>query len=231
MLSPSSSRLTVGLVAALCSVVGVGCTEPQTGLLTKTWCQPQSAGTVLLDDMEDGDTAPCEKKAGHWMVYAQGNVIPGADQEAVPVELPDADPARSRAIPSFRAQYLHGSLAPGGWANLVLPLAVPDLTPYKEIDFWAHSDTAALNIRVSVVTDTVSDNDYFGGGVDIAQAWGDHGSINNIAISNGAITRSTDGRPATPDDLSVATAIAFQFAPPEGSAQFGFWIDDVQLKQ
>jgi hypothetical protein len=185
----------------------------------------------MLDDLEDGDSAPCEPKAGHWMVYADGNVVPASDQQATPVELPDADPARTRANPSFRAQYLHGSLAPGGWANLVLPLAVSDLTPYKEIDFWAHSDSPSLNIRVSVVTATVTDNDYFGGGVDITQTWGDHGSINNIAISNGALTKSDLTTAATPADLSVATAIAFQFAPPAGSSQFGFWIDDVQLKQ
>jgi hypothetical protein len=226
---PSLSSFKVALVSVLASGLGLGCTEPQSGLLTKTWCLPQAAGTVLLDDLEDGDAAPCEPKSGHWMVYADGNVIPGAGEEAAPVELPATDAARSRAIPSFRAQYLHGTLAPGGWANLVLPLSIPDLTPYKEIDFWAHSDSPALSIRVSVVTDTVTDDDFFGGGVDITQAWGDHGSINNIAISNGAITRS-DGTPATAADLSAATAIAFQFAPPEGASQFGFWIDDVQLK-
>jgi len=168
---PSSSKLlTVGLTAALLSALGIGCTEPQMGVLTKSWCQPNPGEAVMLDDLEDGDAAPCEAKAGRWMVYADGNVVPASGQEATPVELPDADPARARAIPSFRAQYLHGSLAPGGWANLVLPLAVPDLNLYKEIDFWAHSDSATLNIRVSVVTDTVTDNDYFGGGVDITQA-------------------------------------------------------------
>jgi hypothetical protein len=223
--------LTIGLATGLLSAAVLGCTEPQTGLLTNAWCLPQAAGTVMLDDMEDGDTSPCEPKAGHWMVYSNGNVEPAAGQAAVPVELMATDPARSRATPSFRAQYLHGSLAPGGWANLVLPLAIHDLNGYREIDFWAHSDTPTLHLRVSVVTGTVTDDDYFGGDVDIFQAWGDHGNINNIPIVGAALTKSDGVTAATAEDLASATAIAFQFSPPEGATQFGFWIDDVQLKQ
>ena len=63
---PSRSRLTgvlgMVLVAALCD----GCTEPQTGVLTKSWCQPQSPSTVMLDDLEDGDAASCDKTVAHW---------------------------------------------------------------------------------------------------------------------------------------------------------------------
>jgi hypothetical protein len=229
--SSFSSRFTIGLTTALLSAASLGCTEPQSGLLTKTWCQPQAAGTVLLDDMEDGDSAPCEPKAGQWMVYSNGDVMPTSGQAAVPVDLLDGDPARSRMFPSFRAQYLHGSLAPGGWANLVLPLAIHDLNGYREIDFWAHSDSPTLTIRVSVVTDTVTDDDYFGGDVTIRQTWGEQGSINNAPIVGAALTKSDMTTSATPADLAAATAIAFQFAPPEGASQFGFWIDDVQLKQ
>ena len=212
------------LVAALCD----GCTEPQTGVLTKSWCQPQSPSTVMLDDLEDGDAASCDKTVAHWVVHGIGALIPGPGEEAKPVELPPDDPAWSRVSPSFRAQHLHGSLGPGDWGRLVLPLANLDLTPFLELDFWAHSDSPVLNIRVGVATATTSEYDAFAGDVMITQAWGAGGSINNIPLVGGALARS-DGTPATDADLALATAITFE--APAGGGDFGFWIDDVQLKR
>lgn len=223
---PSLSRLNVALWVGLTATIAIGCTEPQSGLLTKTWCQPTAPSTTMLDDLEDGDAVPCATAAAHWFVDGDSTLIPTPGQDAKPVELPAGDPAWSRPVPSFRAQYLHGSLPPGGSGSLILPLADPDLTPYLEIDFWAHSDSSTLNIQVAIV----SNGEIFGTEAMLTQAWGAGGSINNVALVGGVLARA-DGTAATDADLSAATAIAFQYQAPAGTADFGFWIDDVQLKR
>jgi hypothetical protein len=219
---------------AALAALGVGCTEPQTGLIAATWCHPGPTpdGTtlVVLDDMEDGDDRPCVAAAGSWSVgVTAGEVTPAPGMKVEPQEL-DGALAVTRNPPSFRAQHLAGSLAAGGHAELVMPLADPDLRGYGEIDFWARSDhPEELTLRVSVVTPSGSDGDYFGDNATmIRDAWGIGGSANFISL--GALKKPDLVTPVTQDELASSTAIIFQLVATDAVA-FGFWIDDVQLKR
>jgi len=217
----------------LLAFLPAGCTDPQSGIYAQSWCHPGAAENqpyVMLDDMEDGDSTPCAG-AGKWMVDGTGDFAPDVSGgPATPTDLPAADQA-IRA-PSFRAQHLHGTLTPGGYARIILPLpaALADLRPFQEIDFWSRGDATAVTVRVGLFTASAPDGD-FGDGVVIQPTWGDGGKNNNVAIA--ALTRSDGMTPVTPDDLSASTAIQFLFSSDQngGATSFGFWIDDVTLKR
>jgi hypothetical protein len=231
---PLPSRfLITGAAVAVLGSGGLGCTSPQTGLVAATWCLPTAAQgmpLVMLDDMEDGDDRPCVSAAGPWSVgVTGGDVTPAPGTKVEPQELV-GELAVTRTPASFRALHLSGTLAAGGHAELIMPLADPDLNPYKEIDFWARSDhPEELTLRVSVVTPAGADGDYFGDNASmIRDAWGIGGSANFISI--GALYKADRTTRATPDELAASTAIIFQLVA-TGATAFGFWIDDVQLKR
>lgn len=216
----------LGLLAGLTA----GCTEPQSGIFQSHWCHPsptEGLPTVMLDDMEDGDSVPCLGTA-RWTLEGSGDFVPNAmGAPGVPSELSDDD-ATARS-PSTRAQHLMGSVSPGGWAGLVMPLAQPDLTGFQEIDFWAKSvTTATAVIRVGVFT---TSGDYFSRDVAIRSTWGDSGSNNNAALK--ALIGSASGTAIPTDQLAACAAIDFQFLSSENAdtTSVDFWIDDVQLKR
>jgi hypothetical protein len=211
---------------------GLGCTQPQTGVLSATWCHPTVAdgtGLVMLDDMEDGDDLPCDRAAGPWVVQSDGEVIPAPDAMVEPGEL--LGPlAVSRAVPSLRAQHLQGTLVAGGHATLVLPLANNgNLSGYSEIDFWARSDQPATTLHVGVMTVGLADGDFYGTDVTVTGTWGDKGNNNSVPLIGGVLKQS-GGATVTPEILASSSAIVFQLVAPDATT-FGFWIDDVQLKQ
>lgn len=215
----------VGLLAGLAA----GCTAPQSGVFQSHWCHPaptEGLPTVMLDDMEDGDSVPC-LGTGRWMVEGTGDFAPDpTGAAAVPTELSDDDQA-VRA-PSTRALHLSGTLPAGGWGGLIMPLAQPDLTGFQEVDFWAKSVSAASAlIRVGVFT---AAGDYFSRDVSIRSTWGDSGSDNNAALK--ALIGS-DSTPISTDQLASCVAIDFQFISAEnaGAPSVDFWVDDVQLKR
>jgi hypothetical protein len=229
--APSPLRWAMGLSAL--AVVAAGCTDPQGGIYAHSWCRPTAADNqayVMLDDMEDGDSLACAG-GGSWTVDGTGDLAPQkVGGPATPTDLPAADQALR--APSFRAQYLHGTLVPGGYARIILPLpaTLADLRPFQEIDFWARGDGVADTVRVGLFTASAIDGD-FGDDVVIQPTWGDDGKNNNVAIA--AFTRSDGVTHVTADDLSASTAIQFLFSSDKngGATSFGFWIDDVELKR
>lgn len=229
----AASPLKWALGLSVLSVVAAGCADPQSGIYARSWCHPTTADNqpyVMLDDMEDGDSLGCAG-GGSWMVDGTGDFAPQkVVGPASPTDLSAADQALR--APSFRAQYLHGTLVPGGYARIILPLpaAFSDLRPFQEIDFWARGDGVPVTVRVGLFTASAIDGD-FGDDVVIQPTWGDDGKNNNAAIA--AFTRSDGVTHVTADDLSASTAIQFLFSSDRngGAASFGFWIDDVELKR
>jgi len=229
------SRWPMALSALLALAAG-GCTDPQSGVYAKTWCHPTAAEgqpLITLDDMEDGDATPCAG-GGPWIVDGTGDFTPAKiGSPALPTELSDAD--KVLRAPSVRAQYLHGTLVPDGYARIILPLpaTLADLRAFQEIDFWARSDAGAATVRVGLFTASAPDGD-FGDDVVIQPMWGPDGR--NTMAANAALAalrRSDDVTVITPDDLAASTAIQFVFSSDKngGATTFGFWIDDVQLKR
>jgi len=240
---PISERRRTGSAAkwalrlgGLMALVAGGCTDPQSGIYAKAWCHPTAAEAqtfVMLDDMEDGDSTPCTG-GGSWMVDGTGDFTPEkTGGPATPTALPAADQA-ARA-PSFRAQYLHGTLAPGGYGRIILPLpaALADLRPFQQLEFWARSDAGQVTVRVGLFTASAPDGD-FGDDVLIQPFWGDDGkNTNPSSAALTAFTRSDGATTVTPDDLATSTAMQFLFSSDKngGATSFGFWIDDIQLKR
>ena len=79
-----------------------------------------------------------------------------------------------------------------------------------------------------VETATVTDGDYFSGDVDISGAWG--ASVAPYSLPLLGYLKRFDGQIVTKTDLQLCTSIVFQLTASNAS-EFGFWIDDVQLKR
>lgn len=218
---------TLGLLG-LSAGLAAGCSSPQSGLFAAAWCHPtaaEGAATVMLDDMEDGDSVPCAG-GGKWTVEGNGDFSPETvGGPATPVELDPTDEAvRS---PSTRAEHLAGTLPAGGWGGLLMPLAQPDLTGFKEIDFWAKTTLPTATIRVGLFT---TDQSYFSTDVMVQSTWGYGGLINNAALQ---ALLAPDGTPITAAQLATGASLSFRFLSDEnaGATGFEFWIDDVQAKR
>jgi len=223
-LRSSHGSVTVAVAAALAAGSGA-CEQPQRGALSGGWChtaEADSATLVMLDDMEDGDDQACPSWAGRWSVESTGVSVPASGQPVKPQEVIVALPA-AHTTPSARALHLTGSLAAGQYAQLTLPLSSVDLNAYKEIDFWSRFDSnASSSLSVGVVTAAGA----FWTGVMIQGTWGDSGGPNNAALAS----LSADGGPITAEALAVATGVAFRYQA-AADGDFGFWLDDVQLKR
>src|SRR3569623_2186927 len=105
----------VGLLAGLAA----GCTAPQSGVFQSHWCHPaptEGLPTVMLDDMEDGDSVPC-LGTGRWMVEGTGDFAPDPPgAAAVPPAL--SDDAHAVRAPRTRALPLSRTLPADGWGGL-----------------------------------------------------------------------------------------------------------------
>jgi hypothetical protein len=209
-----------------------GCDQPQKGARSAGWCHPaaaDSATLVMLDDMEDGDDRACPSWAGRWSVEATGVSVPGPGEPVKPEEVSVELPV-SHTAPSYRALHLTGSLTAGQYAQLTLPLSSVDLNDYKEIDFWSRSDpNPSLTLSIGVVTAAGSfwSDGLRGRGAAILGSWGDSGGPNNVAL---AALEDADGNLIDAAALAASAAIVFRYPAPV-PGDFGFWIDDVQLKR
>ncbi|HEY8924014.1 MAG TPA: hypothetical protein VIU64_06510 [Polyangia bacterium] len=222
---PLRSRSSAASIAAVATAaLGFGaCEQPQKGALSVGWCQPAAADAatvVMLDDMEDGDAQACQTWAGRWSVEATGVSVPASGTPVKPQEVNVPLPS-SHTAPSERALRLTGSLAAGQYAQLTLPLSSVDLSAYKEIDFWSRSDSnTGLNLSVGVVTASGA----FSTGATIQGTWGDSGGPNNVALA------ALNGGVITDEALAASSGITFRYEA-LADGEFGFWIDDVQLKR
>lgn len=225
---------------ALLALGAGACTGPQSGIYAQRWCHPAAADNlpyVMLDDMEDGDSVPCSR-VGNWTIDGTADFTPTGDTApeqlggpALPVVLSADDQAtldpmfEANALgETFRAHHLHGTIAPGGYGSLVLPLAPVDLSGFPELDFWARSDVAADTILVGLFT---VDGRYFSESVTIQPGWGYYS-----APLLGALL-GADGTAATAADLAMSAKIDFRFlADVNGDrSTFGLWLDDIVLKR
>lgn len=226
--------MQVALLASVGALGVAGCVEPDSPV-TRTWCvDPEPQSFVVVDDMEDGDGSSCA--AGRWSVRGGGALDPTPGPLGGTVDL------EGRA-PSLRALHLGGTTEAGGYASLFLALAPTDLTPFQEIQFWARSETGVISVRVNVATVATTDaaegggcdsaagacGDHFGDNAQIADAWGDRGNPNSIALA--ALTQTGVGQ-AAPKDLSQTVGLEFRVAGVGMAAtNFGLWVDDIRLKK
>ena len=226
-----ASSLVRILVLAPFALIAVGCTEPQSGLIAKTWCLPTDANTyVVLDDFEDGDAVPCTKSGG-WSVGGAGQVTPAAGGPAPGIALL-ADDLTKRA-PSQRGLHLSGTVDSGGYASLLASLSNVDLSVYKEVDFWTRSEgSGEITLRVAVTTTSSAGAPFFTT-VTVSPDWGESGNntkVNNVPLL-GALLNAA-GTTATAEDLASSTSIEFQYQSADNaSTTFGFWLDDIQFKK
>jgi hypothetical protein len=222
------------LAAALAP--GLACTDPQSGIFQSAWCRVTGAEaelTVVLDDMEDGDGKPCGGQ-GSWSLAKDpnsGETTPAEGTIAKTEDLPPDDLVLRGA--SVRALHVSGrNFADGGWAilRLDIPAAHRDLTPYKEVQFWARADSpGALTIRAAVVTAvTAGGSAHWGSSITLTDKWGDNGD-NPISFP---LIGEGDGVVSDGDkDLGQSLALEIQFTASPAVAAFGFWIDDIVLKR
>ena len=226
----------------LAAMSAAGCVDPQSGAVTRGWCKAVDTQAVLvLDDMEDGDGAACEKK-GRWSVRGMGVLRPtvGPLGEAANLE---GDDLVKRA-PSVRAMHLSAELEAGGWISLFLALDSENLSQFVEIQVWGRSDAGDLTLRANVATVATTEiaqggtcdpglgacGDHFGEpSFELSETWGATGNPNSIALMG--ITQVGFGQ-AVPRDFTQTLGIEFRFTGPADAATptFGFWIDDVQVK-
>jgi hypothetical protein len=222
-------------------LAGSGCVEPQSTGSTR-WCKAADPALIeVIDDMEDGDGAACNN-AGNWWVKGAGDLRPGAGKLGRAADLEGDDLMARR--PSVRAMHAAGTLDAGGTASLFLALNRKDLSPYMEIQCWARSDGEALTLRVNVTTAATTDSaeggtcdpgqggcgDHFGDGAfQVTGVWGSSGLPNSVALTG--ITQDGAGQ-KVPRDFSKTMGIEFRVeAPADAPKEFGFWIDDVQVKR
>lgn len=226
-------------LAALLLGLGAGCTQPQSGIFQSHWCHPNDADQqpyVMLDDMEDGDAAPCAG-ISDWAVSGSPDFGPVGDTvpetvggRPLPVVLLDADQAALDPLfeavgfgPTTRAHHLHGTIAAGGYGSLVLPPAI-DLSAFQELDFWARTDGGAATLTIGLFT---NDGRYFSEKVTIQAAWESY----SAPLLGGLF--AADGTPVTAADLATAAQLEFRFQGDINGnpASFGFWLDDVVVKR
>jgi hypothetical protein len=230
------------MAGVMLSLLTSGCVEPQSGITVSHWCKPSGSGSLVIDDMEDGDAVTCDKK-GRWSVMGEGMLRPAAGPLALAADL-EGDDLTARA-PSVRAVHLSGTLAAGESASLFLALSRQNLTGYDEIQFWARSDGGTLELRVNVLIPATTDpaqggscdsgggacgNHYGEPQFEVTERWGSSGLPNSIALLVGGIEQP-DPAHTVPRDFGETLGVEFRVSAPVDAAQgFGLWIDDIQLK-
>jgi hypothetical protein len=198
----------------------------------------------VIDDMEDGDGAPCPNPnwGGGWYVYTSANAgptTPGANTVVLPSTIPNG--GRNG---SLKAMHFTGnSLPAGGYA--VIGLALDQPMPYnasgrKGFTFWARSAIAPARVRVNLpmtdtldvslggtctATSTLGCNDHRGLEIDLTNDW------QQYSIYFPSTTQSGWGV-VEPLDLAHLWGMEFDYArdataAPSNPSSFDFWIDDL----
>jgi hypothetical protein len=207
---------------------------------------PACASPDIIDDMEDGDGAPCPNPSwgGAWFVSKSANAGP-TSPVANTVVLPASIPGGGRNG-SLKAIHFTGNSLPVQEFALI-GLSLHDPGPYnasarKGITFWARSAITPARLRVNFpMTDTLDHslsggacqalstarpcNDHYGQVVDLSTDW------QQYSIYFSAMTQSGWGIQA-PLDLAHFLGIEFDYSrasalAPSNPSSFDFWIDDM----
>lgn len=222
-------------------LLGVGCTEPQSGSHAAAWCQAADPGVVVVDDMEDHDGSLCRTWPGAWRVDVANptgaTTVPTAGPLATTDDLTGALLSTDRQPPSARGLHLTGSgfgstSIAAATLGAVFAAPLPSFAPYTSLKLWV-SSPAEVSIRVNLAL-----------GAELASAsrWGSAVTVGpgqgwaQVKVDLGALTPDSTTPGAAPDLSSVA-AIEVTYAnfikdaaganPPGGT--FDLWIDDVAV--